>query len=118
MPHSPNPTSDFDAETQADKLKAIKILTLTLGMVFLFALGVFIYMFMNKSKTQSETITQINTSITEHTIIIPNGATVNKVTTQDRKIITHYTQTDGRKGVDIYDTYTGKTQRGIINTGQ
>ena len=105
---------NFDSETQADKLKALKILTLTLGMVFIFALGVFIYMFANKTKTQSETITQVNTTITEHTISIPVGATITSVTTQDRKIITHYTLSDGHTGIDIYDTYTGKTQRGLI----
>lgn len=115
--HNPNTPLNTMTENQnqsPEKLRAVKTLALTLGMVFVCALGVFIYMLADRNTQRAETMQQVADTITEHALKIPQGATVTKITTQDRKIITHYTLPDGRMGVDMYDTYTGKTQRGIV----
>ena len=105
---------DNEPTFSESKLKAIKTLTITMGFVLVFALGIFVFMLANKDSHKKDTVTVKDNGVTEHALSLPAGARLQEVTTEDRKIITHYKTDDGKYGVDIYDTYTGKTQRAII----
>ena len=107
--HNDNEYSISDA-----KMKAIKTLTITMGFVLIAAIGFMVYMITGKGTTKSDTITERDGGIIEHTLSLPSGATVTQVRTAERRVITHYKNSDGTYGVDMYDTYTGKTQRILI----
>ena len=107
--HNDNEYSISDA-----KMKAIKTLTITMGFVLIAAIGFMVYMIAGKGTAKSDTMTEQDGGVTEHTLSLPDGATVTQVTTAERRVITHYKNSDGTHGVDMYDTYTGKTQRILI----
>ena len=96
------------------KMKAIKTLTITMGFVLIVAIGFMVYMIATKGVSEQDNVTERDGGITEHRVSLPNGATITQVTTAERRVITHYKNSDGTHGVDMYDTYTGKTQRVII----
>ena len=107
--HDDNEYSISDA-----KMKAIKTLTITMGFVLIAAIGFMVYMITGKGTANPDTMAEMDGGITEHTLSLPTGATVTQVRTAERRVITHYKNSDGTHGVDMYDTYTGKTQRVII----
>ena len=107
--HNDNEYSISDA-----KMKAIKTLTITMGFVLIAAIGFMVYMIAGKGTANQDTMTEIEGGIIEHALSLPAGAIITQVTTAERRVITHYKNSDGTYGVDMYDTYTGKTQRVII----